>query len=62
MIILILALLFGAAVLAFSLYSFKKAKKNSNSRLVSVLRLVVMFEALVYLLIFVYVFFKTLIM
>lgn len=62
MFILILALLFGAAVLAFSLYSFKKAKKSNNSRLVSVLRLVVMFETLVYLLIFVYVFLKTLIM
>lgn len=62
MIILILTLLFGAAVLAFSLYSLKKAKKNADGRLVTILRLVVIFEALVYLLIFVYVFFKTILM
>lgn len=62
MIILILTLLFGAAVLAFSLYSLKKAKKNADGRLVTILRLIVIFEALVYLLIFVYVFFKTILM
>lgn len=62
MIILILTLLFGAAVLAFSLYSLKKVKKNADSKMITVLRLVVIFEALVYLLIFAYVFFKTILM
>lgn len=62
MIILILTLLFGATVLAFSLYSLKKAKKNADNKMITVLRLVVIFEALVYLLIFAYVFFKTILM
>ena len=62
MIILILTLLFGTAVLAFSLYSLKKVKKNADSKMITVLRLVVIFEALVYLLIFAYVFFKTILM
>ena len=62
MIILILTLLFGAAVLAFSLYSLKKVNKNADSKMITVLRLVVIFEAIVYLLIFGYVFFKTILM
>ena len=62
MIILILTLLFGAAVLAFSLYSLKKAKKAADSKLITILRLVVIFEALIYLLVFGYVFFKTILM
>ena len=44
MIILILTLLFGAAVLAFSLYSLKKVKKNADSKMITLLRLVVIFE------------------
>lgn len=63
MIILILTLLFGAAVLAFSLKSLNKAKKNDSSdKVVTILKLVVIFEALVYLLIFGYVFLRTIFM
>lgn len=63
MIILILALIFGLAVLLFSIYSFKKAKRNGSSgKVLTVLKLLVMFEALVYTVIFAYVFVKTLLM
>ncbi len=63
MFILILTLLFGAAVLWFTLRSYNKAKINGgDSKLVSILRLVVMFEALLYMVIFIFVFLKTLFM
>ena len=63
MIILILALIFGVAVFIFTLNSFNKAKKkDGGSKLVTVLRLLVLFEALVYIAVFVFVFMKTLIM
>ena len=63
MFILILALVFGAAVLYFTIRSFNKAKENGgDSRLVSILRYVVMAEALIYVVLFAFVFIKTLFM
>ncbi|MDO4746071.1 MAG: hypothetical protein Q4B18_05925 [Bacillota bacterium] len=63
MIILILALIFGVAVFIFTLTRFNKAKAQGNdSKVVKALRLLVLFEALVYIAIFVFVFIKTLFM
>lgn len=61
MVLLILVLIFGLAVFIFSIYSFKRAKRNgSSSKVLKVLKLIVIFEALVYMAIFAYVFIRTL--
>jgi len=63
MFILILALLFGIAVIAFTVAHLKKIKKNGgSSKLINILKLVVFGEAVIYTLLFVFVFIKTLIM
>lgn len=63
MFILILTLIFGAAVLWFTLRSYNNAKANGGSnKLVSILRLVVLFEAVLYMVVFLFVFLKTLFM
>ena len=63
MFILILALIFGAAVLFLTIRSFNRAKENGgSSKLVSILRYVVMAEALIYVVLFAFVFIKTLFM
>lgn len=63
MFILILALVFGAAVLYFTIRSYNIAKENgSDSRLITVLKLVVLAESLVYVVLFAFVFLKTLFM
>lgn len=63
MVILILTLIFGLAVLIFSLYSLKRAKrKGGSSKAVTVLKFIVIFETLVYLAVFTYVFIRTLLM
>lgn len=63
MFILILALIFGAAVLYFTIRSFNRAKESGgDSKLVSILRFVVMGEALIYVVLFAFVFIKTLFM
>lgn len=63
MFILILALIFGAAVLFLTIRSFNRAKENGgDSKLVSILRYVVMAEALIYVVLFAFVFIKTLFM
>lgn len=63
MIILILALIFGAAVLVFTIRSFNKAKvAGTDTKLITILKLILMFEALLYVVIFAFVFFKTLVM
>ena len=63
MIILILALIFGLAVLVFSIHSLKRAKgKDGSSKIVTTLKLIVIFEALVYIAVFAYVFMRTMIM
>ena len=63
MFILILALLFGAAVLVYTKKSLDKAQAaNSDSKLVRILKLVVLGEVLLYLLLFIFVFLKTLFM
>ena len=63
MFILILALVFGAAVLYFSIRSYNNAKESGrDSKFISILRLVVMAEALIYVVLFAFVFIKTLFM
>ena len=63
MFILILALLFGAAVLVYTKKSLENAKKeNSDSKAVRILKLVVFGEALLYTVLFIFVFLKTLFM
>lgn len=63
MFILILALVFGAAVLYFTIRSYNTAKENgSDSRLITVLKLVVLAESLIYVVLFAFVFLKTLFM
>lgn len=63
MFILILALIFGAAVLYFTIRSFNRAKESGgDSKLVSILRLVVLGEALIYVVLFAFVFIKTIFM
>lgn len=63
MFILILTLIFGAAVLLFTLRSYNNAKANGgDSKLVSILRLAVLFVTLLYMVVFAFVFLKTLFM
>ena len=63
MIILILALLFGAAVLYFTAKSLKSAKANgSPSKIIYILKAAVLVETIIYLILFVLVFLRTLIM
>ncbi len=63
MFILILALIFGAAVLYFTIRSYNKAKENGgSSKLITILRFVVMAESLLYVVLFAFVFLKTLFM
>ena len=60
MILLFLALIFGMAVLAFSVISIVRNKKKGNSKLLNILRVVVGIEAIVFIIIFIIVLIKTL--
>ena len=60
MILLVLALIFGIAVLAFSVISIVRNKKKGNSKLLNILRVVVGIEAIVFIIIFIIVLIKTL--
>ncbi|MEE0746787.1 MAG: hypothetical protein ACLRQA_02295 [Anaerovoracaceae bacterium] len=60
MILLFLALIFGIAVLAFSVISIVRNKKKGNSKLLNILRVVVGIEAIVFIIIFIIVLIKTL--
>lgn len=62
MILLILALLFGIAVMAFLIISMVRGRKAGNSKLVKVLKIILMVEAAVYIAVFVIVFIKTMAM
>lgn len=59
MILLILALIFGIAVLAVLLVSMIRGRKKGNSKLVNVLKVIIIAEAVVYVVIFIIVFIKT---
>ena len=60
MILLFLALIFGIAVLAFSVISIVRNKKKGNSKLLNILRVIVGIEAIVFIIIFIIVIKKTL--
>ena len=60
MILLFLALIFGIAVLAFSVISIVRNKKKGNSKLLNILRVIVGSEAIVFIIIFIIVLIKTL--
>lgn len=60
MILLFLALIFGIAVLAFSVISIVRSKKKGNSKLLNILRVIVGIEAIVFIIIFIIVLIKTL--
>ena len=59
MILLFLALIFGIAVLAFSVISIVRNKKKGNSKLLNILRVIVGIEAIVFIIIFIIVLIKT---
>ena len=58
MILLFLALIFGIAVLAFSVISIVRNKKKGNSKLLNILRVIVGIEAIVFIIIFIIVLIK----
>lgn len=60
--ILILALLFGVAVMVFLIVSMARNKKAGNSKLVTVLKIIIAVETIIYLAVFVIVFIKTMAM
>ena len=60
MILLFLALIFGIAVLAFSVISIVRNKKKGNSKLLNILRVIVGIVAIVFIIIFIIVLIKTL--
>ena len=60
MILLFLALIFGIAVLAFSVISIVRNRKKGNSKLLNILRVIVGIEAIVFIIIFIIVLIKTL--
>ena len=60
MILLFLALIFGIAVLAFSVISIVRNKNKGNSKLLNILRVIVGIEAIVFIIIFIIVLIKTL--
>ena len=60
MILLFLALIFGIAVLAFSVISIVRNKKKGNSKLLNILRVIDGIEAIVFIIIFIIVLIKTL--
>ena len=60
MILLFLALIFGIAVLAFSVISIVRNKKKGNSKLLNILRVIVGIEAIVFIILFIIVLIKTL--
>ena len=60
MILLFLALIFGIAVLAFSVISIVRNKKKGNSKLLNILRVIVGIEAIVFIIIFIIVLIKPL--
>ena len=62
MFIIILALLFGVAVLFYTKKCIDKAKASGDTKLAKILKLVVLAEALLYTVIFIFVFLKTLFM
>ena len=60
MILLFLALIFGIAVLAFTVIGIVRNKKKGNSKLLNILRVIVGIEAIVFIIIFIIVLIKTL--
>ena len=62
MILLFLALIFGIAVMVFLIISIARGKRAGNSRLVTVLKVIVTVEAAVFTVIFVIVLIKTMAM
>ena len=60
MILLFLALIFGIAVLAFSVISIVRNKKKGNSKLLNILRVIVGIEAIVFIIMLIIVLIKTL--
>ena len=57
--ILFLALIFGIAVLAALIISMVRGRKAGKSRLVKVLKLIIMAESIAYIVVFVIVIIKT---
>jgi hypothetical protein len=57
--ILFLALIFGIAVLAVLIISMVRGRKAGKSRLVKVLKLIIMAESIAYIVVFVIVIIKT---
>ena len=53
-------MIFGIAVLAFSVISIVRNKKKGNSKLLNILRVIVGIEAIVFIIIFIIVLIKTL--
>lgn len=63
MIILILALIFGLAVLAFSAAGLVKSKRSgAQGKVITILRALVGVEAIVYIALFIFVLIKTIAM
>ncbi len=60
MILLFLALIFGIAVLAFTVIGIVRNKKKGNSKLLNILRVIVGIEAIVFIIVFIIVLIKTL--
>lgn len=59
MILLFLALIFGIAVMVFLIASIIRGRKKGNSKLVNVLKVIVIAEAVAYVVIFIIVLIKT---
>ena len=59
MILLFLALIFGIAVLAFTVIGIVRNKKKENSKLLNILRVIVGIEAIVFIIVFIIVLIKT---
>ena len=59
MILLFLALIFGIAVLAFTVIGIVRNKKKGNSKLLNILRVIVGIEAIVFIIVFIIVLIKT---
>ena len=62
MFIIILALLFGIAVLFYTKKCLDKAQASGESKLAKILKYVVFAEALLYTVLFIFIFLKTLFM
>ncbi len=59
MILLVLALIFGIAVMALLIASIIRGRKKGNSKLVNVLKVIVIAESIAFVVIFVIVLIKT---